>query len=175
MALENEVPGIFKNLPNEALEAPKSLPGGLWGGSWASPGALLGLSGGQSRFRTILGWLLAAPGPLPGRSWGSPGPLLTPPGSLLASLGMLRGWFWELVALLLKALSGNHEKLVFCRQYSTFSWFFMVRGSKNRSKIDQHRSEELLGHRVGRKSVPKAAWEANGRPETKFGRISGII
>ena len=62
-----------------------------------------------------------------------------------------------------------------CVARSKFHGFFMVRGSKNHSKIDQHRSEELLGHRVGRKSVPTAAREANGRAETKFGRISGTI
>ena len=139
---KNEVPGAPKTLPNEAREAPKSLPGALWGGSWASPGALLGLSGGQSGFRTIWGCLLATPGPLPVRSWISPGPRLAPPEPLLGSLGMLRGWFWELVALLLKALSGNHEKLVFCRQYSTFSWFSMVRGSK---KSFQNRPTSLRG------------------------------
>ncbi len=37
------------------------------------------------------------------------------------------------------------------------------------------RSEELLGHRVGGKSVPKVTWEAPGRPETRFGRMSGAI
>ena len=82
--------------------------------------ALLGLSGGESTFRPILGCLLAAPGPLPGRSWGSPGPLLTPPGSLLGSLGALRGWFCELLALLLQTPSKNRENLVFCRQFNTF-------------------------------------------------------
>ena len=51
----------------------------------------------------------------------------------------------------------------------------MVPGPPNRSKIDQHCAEELFGHRVGRKSVPKVAWEALGKPETRFGRISGAI
>ena len=82
--------------------------------------ALLGLSGGKSAFRPIFRCLLAAPGPLPGRSWGSPGPLLTPPGSLLGSLGALRGWFCELLALLLQTPSKNRENLVFCRQFNTF-------------------------------------------------------
>ena len=77
-----------------------------------------GALGGKSAFRPIFRCLLAAPGPLP--SWGSPGPLLTPPGSLLGSLGALRGWFCELLALLLQTPSKNRENLIFCRQFNTF-------------------------------------------------------
>ena len=51
----------------------------------------------------------------------------------------------------------------------------MVLGSQNPPKIVQNRSEKLLGHRVGRKSVPKVTWEAPGRPETRFTRMSGAI
>ena len=70
---------------------PKSDFGVAPGSSWASPGALLGLSA-----------------------------LLMPPGSLLGSLGALRGWFCELFALLLQAPSENRENLVFCRQFNAF-------------------------------------------------------
>ena len=51
----------------------------------------------------------------------------------------------------------------------------MVLGSQNPPKIVENRSEKLLGHRVGRKSVPEVTWEAPGRLETRFGRISGAI
>ena len=98
----------------------------------------MGLSGGKSAFRPIFRCLLAAPGPLPGRSWGSPGPLLTPPGSLLGSLGALRGWFCELFALLLQAPSKNRENLVFLQTVQHFLMFFHGSGvpesSQNRPK-----------------------------------------
>ena len=57
----------------------------------------------------------------------------------------------------------------FVRSTVQVSWFW------GPPKIVQNRSEKLLGHRVGRKSVPKVAWEAPGRPETRFTRMSGAI
>ena len=87
---------------------------------------------------SIGGWLLAAPGPLPGRSWGSPGPLLTPLGSLLGSLGALRGWFCELLALLLQTPSENRGNLVFADSstlFNVFSWFWGPRILPKSSKI----------------------------------------
>ena len=51
----------------------------------------------------------------------------------------------------------------------------MALGSQNLPKIVQNRSEKLLGHRVGRKSVPKVTWEASGRPERRFRKISEAI
>ena len=51
----------------------------------------------------------------------------------------------------------------------------MVLGSQNPPKIVQNRSEKLLGHRVGRKSVPKVTWEAPGGPERQFREVSGVI
>ena len=107
--------------------------------------------------------------------WGgllsAPVPLLAPPGSLLGSLGTLRGWFWDPFALLLKALSENRENPVFLQTVQHF--FSMVLGSQNHPQIDQHRSKELLGHRVGRKSVPKVAWEAPGAISNDLGRQGG--
>ena len=88
------------------------------------------------RMSTILGWLLAAPGPLPGRSWGSPGLLLAPPGPLLGSQESLRGWFWKLFALLLKALSENHETLFLQTAGHFLSLCFLVLELQNRPQID---------------------------------------
>ena len=112
-----------KSLEMKSREFPKSSqmrPGRLQNRfqdlSGVTPGPLPGALGGKSAFRPIFRCLLAAPGPLPGRSWGCPGPLLTPPGSLLGSLGALRGWFCELLALLLQTPSENRGNLVFCRQ-----------------------------------------------------------
>ena len=78
-------------------------------------GAYPAAKAGLERFWDVSWWLLAAPG----GSWASPrallglsGPLLAPPGQLL-SLGTLRGSFWELFELRLKALKENRENLDF--------------------------------------------------------------
>ena len=109
-----------RGLPKSSQMRPGRLQNRFQDLSGVTPGPLPGALGGKSAFRPIFRCLLAAPGPLPGRSWGSPGPLLTPPGSLLGSLGALRGWFCEPFALLLLAPIKNRENLVFYRQFNTF-------------------------------------------------------
>ena len=59
--------------------------------------------GSKIASRRPLGWLLGLSGAAFGASWAAFGV----PGE---------GWFWELFALLLKALGENRENLVFCRQ-----------------------------------------------------------
>ena len=121
--------------------------------------ALVGFQGGppgqDSGFLAVPGLhsgLLAAPGPLPGRSWGSPGPLLTPLGSLLGSLGALRGWFCELLALLLQTPSKNRETLFFADSSTLFNVFHgsgVPESSQNRPKSLPGSLLEGSGGRLG--------------------------
>ena len=137
-----------RGLPKSSQMRPGRLQNRFQDLSGVTPGPLPGALGGKSAFRSIFRCLLAAPGPLPGRSWGSPGPLLTPPGSLLGSLGALRGWFWELFALLLKALSENRGNLD-CT--TLFQVFFYGSGVP---KSFQNRTKSLRG----------ASWAPFGPP-----------
>ena len=127
-----------RGLPKSSQMRPGRLQNRFQDLSGVTPGPLPGALGGKSAFRPIFRCLLAAPGPLPGRSWGSPGPLLTPPGSLLGSLGALRGWFCEPFALLLLAPIKNRENLVFTDSSTLFnilSWFWGPRILPKSSKI----------------------------------------
>ena len=74
-----------------------------------------------------------------------------------------------------KGKHGGINKVLFRVRSCVARSKFMVLGSQNPPKIVQNRSEKLLGHRVGRKSVPKVTWEAPGRPERRFREVSRVI
>ena len=110
------------------------------GGSWASPGALLGLSG------TALD-----------ASWVAFG-----------SLGALRGWFWELFALLLQAPRENRENLLFVDSSTLFNVFSWLWGPRILPKSSKIAPRSFLGTELAAKVCPKLLGNPLGDKKTDF-------
>ena len=147
--VENQVPGARKMLQN---------------GSWAALGMLLGRSWG-------LPGLLGGSWSLLGRSLGALGAFLGARGAVLGrSLDVLeRSWgsFWAPGALLLKLFWSPlraglqyHEHIENHCFFNSFSMFFRVRGSPNRSKIVP-------------KSLRRGSWTPGGPQEGAKSDLGG--